>query len=160
MYDSQATYGAQSAHAVLAQLKQFLQAGMPLTEMAHSYHVEALLKPGIGDNAAFQHASLVEINELHHQIAAMGAILRAEQGDPTALRDVGVNIAGFIENRRLGLQLAQALPASVKNDPAYQKMDRLIQETQRQNEKNMALLQQAVALGGNLTPGPLLITGP
>lgn len=149
-----------TAWALLAQVKKFLMDGMPLTAIAHSYHVDALLIPDVGGNQAFQHFSLIELNELHHQVAALGAVLRAEKGEQGALHDVALNLSGFLENREAGLKAAPALPSEIQRNPLIQKIMGLIQQTQVQVNQNLPILNRVIALAGSPSPGPLLVHCP
>lgn len=144
----------------LAAIQQFLTEGLPLTALAHSFHVDALLDPSIRANPVFQQFSLVELNELHHLIAAQGALLRIQLGDPGGLRSLGVNLAGFLQNRQAGLQLSAALPPAVRQNPAVQATLSLIQQTQQQVVQNLPIISQAIAVSGAPAPGPLLIGRP
>lgn len=143
--------------AVVAELRQLLFSSMPDTAIAHSYHVEALLDPALHNNAEFQRFSEVELNELHHQIAALGCLYRMQQGDPNALACLATNLQGFLENRRLAMQLAQQLPASVRQTRSVQSMIGHIQQTQQAVQRNMPLIQQFEAAVRAPSPGPLLV---
>lgn len=150
----------QALPATLAQLQRFAEESLPLAAVAHSYHVDALANPQIAEEPSLQQLSLVELNELHHQIALLGALLRLQAGDPTALQSVGRNLAGFLENRQLGLQIAATLPIRVRQEPAMQEALRLTEESTRQVAQNWPLLVQMVRLTGAASPGPLLVGRP
>lgn len=146
--------------SLVQQVKTFLNNATPGGSVAHSYHVEALTVPGVGTDPAFQKFSLVELNELHHFVAALGSIARFEQGDPTALQSLGLNLAGFLENRQMALRLAASLPPAVTRNPQVQAMLSLIRKDQQQVEQNLPLLNRAIALAGVPSPGPLLVRCP
>lgn len=148
------------ARPLVQQVKTFLTNATPGASVAHSYHVEALTVPGVGTDPAFQRFSLVELNELHHFVAALGSVYRFEQGDPTALQSLGLNLAGFLENRQMALRLAASLPPAVTRNPQVQAMMSLIQKDQQQLEQNLPLLKRVIALSGVPSPGPLLVRCP
>lgn len=131
--------------------------GMPGTAIAHSYHVEALRDPALGSNPTFQRFSLIELNELHHQISAMGAILRWRQGDPAAAEQLAINLAGFLQNRQAAMELARTFGPEVTNNAAMQRVLHLVEESNRMIERNMATLQQVTALAPAGAPGALLV---
>ncbi len=155
-YGGQRAWGA--AGLPINSLMQFANQGLPVAAMAHSFHVRALLDPTIRSDKTFQKFSLIELNELHHQIAMLGSLLRLAQGDQTAAADLGVNVAGFLQNRSMGLQLAQQLPASITQNPAVMQMMALTDVSQRQVTENLPMLQQVVATTGASAPG-VLVTG-
>lgn len=143
--------------AALAEIRQMLFSSIPDTAIAHSYHVEALRDPAFRNNAEFQRFSEVELNELHHQIAALGCLYRLQQGDPNAMSCLATNLQGFLENRRLALQLGQQLPAALRQTPAMQQMFSHIQQTQQAVQRNMPLIQQFEAAVQAPSPGPMLV---
>ena len=154
------TVSETGAWSDVQRVKTFLTNATPGASVAHSYHVEALAIPTLRADPAFQRFSLVELNELHHFVAALGSINRFEQGDPTALQSLGLNLAGFLENRQLALRLAGALPPAVTQNPLVQMMMNLIHQDQQQVEKQLPLLNRVIAMAGVPSPGPLLVRCP
>lgn len=146
-------------HPPVAQVERFLMEGMPGTVIAHSYHVEALRDPALQDNPVFQRFSLIELNELHHMIAAMGAIMRWRQGDPTAAEQLAINLAGFLQNRQAAMEVARTFGPRVTGNPAVQRVLHLVEESNRAIERNLAMLQQVTALAPAGAPGALLVHG-
>lgn len=145
---------------LLGQLRQFMMVGLPVAAMAHSYHVEVLMDPQFRNDPALQHFSLVELNELHHQVAAMGALMRLECGDPTALASLGANLQGFLENRRRGMELMEGLSSAVTQDPRMQQMTALTQISNQQISQHWPVLMQVVRMANSTAPGPLLVKCP
>lgn len=143
--------------AALAEIRQLLFGSIPDTAVAHSYHVAALMDPAVGQNESFQRFSEVELNELHHQVAALGCLYRMQQGDPTAASCLAANLQGFLDNRQLGLQLAQQLPTRVTQNRNVQMMTRLIGRTQQAVEQHLPTIQSFVAGVGAPSPGPMLV---
>lgn len=141
----------------LAEIRQLLFRSVPETAMAHSYHVEALLDPALRDNQAFQRFSAVELNELHHQVAALGCLYRLQQGDPQALTCLAANLQGFLDNRQLALQLAAQLPAAVRQNPSFQAMRSLIEQTQQEVQRHMPAIQRFEASVAAPNPGAMLV---
>ena len=139
------------------QIERFLTEGMPGTAIAHSYHVDALLVPELQADANFQRFSLIELNELHHQIAAMGAILRWHQGDPNAVQDLAVNLAGFLQNRQAAMEASHALGPHVTGNPAVQRVLHLVEQSNRAIERNRPALQQFTAMVPTGEPGAMLV---
>lgn len=133
---------------------------MPLAAVAHSFHVDALHDPKLQDDPAFQRFSLIELNELHHQVAAMGSLLRMQMGDRSALQSLGANLMGFLANRQLGLQAAQQLPASVRQDPRVMTVMQLTEMSNQQVAQYMPVLAQTVQMSGAPTMMPLLVGRP
>lgn len=129
----------------LETLQQFVMQSLPVAAVAHSYHVEALADPRLQNNEAFQQFSLVELNELHHQIAAVGNVLRLAQGDQSAAQWLGYNLSGFLQNRMLGLQLAQRLPQAAKQNPAMQRVMALTELSNRQVQQYLPTLQRTLS---------------
>lgn len=144
----------------LSAVTQFLNSGLPVAAVAHSFHVRALMDPSLRSIPAFQQFSLVELNELHHQIAALGALIRLQQGDSSALTDLGTNLAGFLQNRLIGLQVTQALPAQVLQSPSIQAMMALTNLSNQQVLQNLPVLSQALVTSGAPAPGPLAVGAP
>lgn len=144
----------------LAEIRQLLFSSIPDTAVAHSFHVAALMNPAIRDNAEFQRFSEVELNELHHQVAALGCLYRMQQGDPEAASCLATNLQGFLDNRLLGLQLAQQLPAQITQNPNVQTMTRLVGQTQQAVQQHMPAIQSFVAAVRAPNPGPMLVGGP
>jgi len=145
---------------LLRQLCQFMMAGLPVAAMAHSYHVEVLMDPQFRNDPVLQRFSLVELNELHHQVAAMGALMRLERGDPTALSSLGANLQGFLENRQRGMEVMEGLSDAVRQDPRMQQMMALTQVSNQQISQNWPLLMQVVRMANGAAPGPLLVNCP
>lgn len=142
----------------VAELMRFMMEGLPVAAIAHSYHVDALVDPRVGSNPQFQEFSLIELNELHHQIAALGSLLRLEIGDPMAQESLGMNLAGFLENRQAALAVASRFPPLVTNNPAVKKMMDLTQVSNEQVEANWPLIQETLAATGAPSPGALLVS--
>lgn len=145
---------------LLRQLRQFMMAGLPVAATAHSYHVEVLMDPQFRNDPDLQRFSLVELNELHHQVAAMGALMRLECGDPTALASLGANLQGFLENRRRGMELMDGLSSAVRQDSRMQQMMALTQVSNQQISQNWPLLTQVLQMANGAAPGPLLVHCP
>lgn len=143
--------------AALGQIRQLLFSSIPDTAMAHSYHVQALMDPAFRDNPEFQRFSEAELNELHHQVAALGCLYRMQQGDPQAVTCLAANLQGFLDNRRLSMQLEQQLPAAIRQAPSVQMMMRHIQQTQQAVQRNMPAIQQFEAAVQAPNPGPMLV---
>lgn len=141
------------------ELVRFLNESMPMGAIAHSHHVDALADPAIGKEPTFQRFSLIELNELHHQVAALGAVLRMQQGDPTAFKSLGYNLAGFLQNRAAALEAARNLPEAVKQNPHVRRMMALIQQSNQRVQQMMPLLQEVIRRSGATGPGPLLVKG-
>lgn len=144
----------------LRQLNRFMMEGLPVAAVAHSYHVEALTDPQFRRNPAFQRFSLVELNELHHQVAALGSLLRVQMGDASALASLGANLQGFLQNREMGMQLAQQLPEAIRQDPRMQRVMALTQQSNRQVARNWPVLMQTVAAADGAAPGAMLVHCP
>jgi len=136
---------------------QFMSEGLPVAAVAHSYHVDALTDPQLREDPTFQEFSLIELNELHHQIGAMGAMIRLSQGDPSALRSLGTNLAGFLQNREAALATAAQFPPAVAENPAVQQVMRLTELSNQQIVQNWPVLQQALTMAAGPAPGPLLV---
>lgn len=144
----------------LRELRRFMMEGLPVAAVAHSYHVEALSDPKVGKDPAFQRFSLVELNELHHQVAALGALLRLQMGDPSAMASLGANLLGFLQNRGLGMYLIEQVPASVRQDPRVQRMLVLTQRSNQQIARHWPLLMRVVTASGASAPGPMQVACP
>lgn len=138
-------------------LQRFLDEGMPGAAMAHSFHVDALMDPRIGSDPVFQAFSLIELNELHHMVSTMGALLRLKQGDPTALASLGTNLAGFLQNRQAAGALVPRFPPYVARNPAVRRMMALIQQSNKQLAAHSAVIQQTLKAADGRAPGPLLV---
>lgn len=130
---------------------------MPLAAVAHSFHVDALRDPKLNADPTFQRFSLIELNELHHQVAAMGSLLRMQMGDRTALQSLGANLAGFLANRQLGLQTAKQLPAAVTQDPRMMTVMQLTEMSNQQVAQYMPVISQTIQAAGSPTTKPLLV---
>lgn len=141
----------------LDQIERFLLEGMPVAAMAHSYHVQALADPEIGPDPIMQRFSLIELNELHHQVAALGDVLRLRRGDQSAAATLGYNLSGFLQNRQLGLQVARQFPPAMLRHPAVQRTLALTEQSNEQIARNWPLLQRAMAQTAAAAPGPLLV---
>jgi hypothetical protein len=142
----------------LADLQRFLLESVPLAAIAHSFHVDALADPLIRNDPAFQRYSLIELNELHHQVSALGALLRITMGDPTAWQSLGLNLAGFLQNRMAALTVARSFTPTVLQHPASQVMMQLTQQSNQQIAANWPAMQQTLAVTGAPLPG--LLVGP
>lgn len=146
-----------AANVPVAALERFLNEGMPGAAVAHSYHVDALMDPRVGSDPTFQAFSLIELNELHHQVAAMGALERLKMGEPDALRSLGTNLVGFLQNRQAALSLVPDFPPYVTRNPSVQRMMQLIQQSNQQVAANMPLIQQTLQAADGRAPGPMLV---
>jgi len=139
------------------QLNWFFQQSLPGTAVAHSHHVDALRQPEIRSDPAFQRFTETELHELHHQIAAMGALQRLQMGDRRALESLGYNLARFAARRQSAQQTARQLPASVRSNPDVQQMMRLIRQSNQQIQQYWPYIAQAIAAAGMGTvPQPRL----
>lgn len=150
---------AQLPSAPIAALERFLMESLPVAAVAHSYHVEVMRDPRLQRDPTFQRFNVVELNELHHQIAALGALLRLQEGDPTAAENLAYNLAGFLQNRQLAMQILPQLPAEARRHPAMQRMLDLIQVSNQQLAQNRQLIDQVLAMAES-TPGPLMARCP
>ncbi len=139
---------------------EFMVDALPVAAVAHSHHIDALADPRLQQNPEFQRFSLIELNELHHQIGAMGALMRLSQGDTAALRSLGTNLAGFLQNRQAAMQVAGRFPPVVTQNPSVQQMMQLTQQSNQQIARNWPVLQQALSASRGPAPGPLLIGAP
>lgn len=142
----------------LAEVERFLLEGMPVAAIAHSFHVDALADPALRRDPLFQRFSVIELNELHHQVAALGAIQRLKMGDQTALTSLGLNLAGFLQNRQAALALAQQFRPAVLQHPALRAMFSLVQQSNQQIAANWPVVQQAILATGAPAPGPMLVS--
>lgn len=138
-------------------MEGFLLQSLPVAAVAHSYHVEALRNPTLQRDPTFQRFSLTELNELHHQVAALGDLIRLQQGDPTAAEALAYNLAGFLQNRQQGMRMVPQLPAAARNHPAMQQVLQLMQVSNQQVTRNSRLLNQTFAMTQAPVPGPLLV---
>lgn len=138
-------------------LYRFAMEAMPVAAVAHSYHIDALMDPRLQDDPAFQEFSEIELNELHHQVSTLGALLRHNMGDPTALNSLGVNLAGFLENRRAALAVSRRFSPEVRANPAVQEMMRLTELSNAQVAANLPVIEQALAAAQSEDPGALLV---
>lgn len=130
------------------QLQRFLQQGMPGTAVAHSYHVDALRQPEVRNDPSFQRFSDTELHELHHQVAALGSLMRLQMGDQNALSGLGYNLARFVARRQEALQTAQQFPAEVRDNPDVRRMMNLVRQSNRQLEQYWPAISQAVSAAG------------
>lgn len=139
------------------QLNWFFQQAMPGTAVAHSHHADAMRQPELRGDPAFQRFNEIELHELHHQIAAMGALQRLQMGDRGALESLGYNLARFAARRQAAQEAARQLPAAVRNDPHIQQMMRLIRQSNRQIQQYWPYIAQTIAAAGMGTvPQPRL----
>lgn len=143
--------------ATLQTAEQFLMEGLPVAAIAHSLHVDALADPTLNTNPQFQAFSLIELNELHHQIAALGGLLRTQMGDPSGPASLAMNMAGFLENRALGLQAARTLPARVRNHPAVAAVMQLTDLSNQQIASYAPALSPLMQVLPSVSPGPMLV---
>lgn len=142
-------------------LQRFLMESLLVAALIHSYHVDALRDPQLRMDPALERFNLIEVNELHHQIAALGASLRLQQGDPRAMNSLGYNLAGFLENRQAALQASRNLSPRTRQNPNVQRLMPLVQQSNQMVQQNLPVLTQAIqASGVSATPGPLLIGRP
>lgn len=130
---------------------------LPLAAVAHSIHVDALADPNLRANPQFQAFSQVELNELHHQIAALGGLLRTMMGDPAGPASLAMNLAAFLQNRALGLQAAQILPPAVLSHPAVRVLMGLTEQSNQQVAAYRPALAPLFASIPVASPGPLLV---
>jgi len=144
----------------LQEIQQFLLSATPVAAVAHSHHVDALSNPTLRADPTFQQFSLAELNELHHQVAALGSLLRLQMGDAGAARSLGYNLAGFLQNRQIGLQLGQRLSPTARNNPSVQALMQLTQVSNQQIAANQNVLNRTLAATGAAAPGPLLVRDP
>ncbi|HYF95885.1 MAG TPA: hypothetical protein VD969_27010 [Symbiobacteriaceae bacterium] len=140
----------------LSTLQQFVAQSMPVAAVAHSYHVDALSDPTLRSDARFQQFSLAELNELHHQVALLGNLIRLSQGDQTAAAGLGLNLSGFLQNRMIGLQLAGQLPAAAMQHPSVQRLMALTEMSNQQVTQYLPAIQQTLAATGARLPGMLV----
>lgn len=141
----------------MAELERFMMEGLPVAAVAHSFHVDALMDPRVQADPAFQQFSMIELNELHHQVAALGAHIRHQIGDPTAMQSLGMNLAGFVQNRQAALQMVpQFSPATMQN-PAVQVMMGLTEVSNEQIAQNWPVLTRAMGATRAPAPGPMLV---
>lgn len=140
----------------VSELRNFIMQSLPVAAIAHSYHVDALANPNLRANAAFQRFSEVELNELHHQVALLGALLRLDMGDVSAIADIGLNLAGFLQNRQMAGQLASRLPASVRQDPMVATVLSLVNQSNQQLAQNWPTITRT--LTATTTVAPTAIT--
>lgn len=150
----------QSAQVPLGEVQRFLFEALPVAAIAHSYHVDALADPVVQQDPQYQRFSLIELNELHHQVAALGALMRLQMGDQTALRNLGMNLVGFIQNRQAALQVAQNFSPSVLANPANQVLMGLVQQSNQQVAQNWPVLMQTLSATQPPVPGPLMVRQP
>ncbi|MFZ5825789.1 MAG: hypothetical protein ACOY94_15940 [Bacillota bacterium] len=141
----------------LAAMERFLLESLPVAAVAHSYHVEALRNPILQRDPAYQRFSLIELNELHHQIAAYGDLIRMQQGDPTAADNLAFNLAGFLQNRQAAMRMLPQLSPAARSHPAMQRVMGLMQVSNQQVAGNNQLLNQTFAMTDAPVPGPLLV---
>jgi hypothetical protein len=141
-------------------LYRFVAESMPVAAIAHSHHADALMDPHLWTNPLFQEFSLIELNELHHQVAVLGTLLRHQMGDPTALASLGMNLAGFLENRQAGLAVASQFPPEITSHPKVQEVMRLTQLSNEQVAANMPVIERTLALAESPAPGALLVRPP
>jgi predicted RNase H-like nuclease len=151
---------AQSAQIPLGEVQRFLMEALPVAAIAHSFHVDALADPALQSDSQYQRFSLIELNELHHQIAALGALMRLQMGDPTALRSLGMNLVGFIQNRQAALQVAQGFSPAIMANHANQVMMSLLQQSNQQVTQNWPVLAQTLTAMQAPAPGPLMVGKP
>lgn len=141
----------------LGQVMQFALESLPLAAVAHSYHVDALLDPLLQQDPRYQMYSLIELNELHHQVSVLGSLLRMQMGDPTAAESLGRNLAGFIQNRQAALQVAGTLRPQVLAHPLTRTVLALTEQSNRQVASYWPVLAQTIAATGAAGPGSLLV---
>lgn len=141
----------------MAELERFMMEGLPVAAIAHSFHVEALTDPRVQADPAFQQFSMIELNELHHQVAALGAHLRHMMGDPTAMQSLGLNLAGFLQNRQTAMQMVPRFAPTTVQNPAVQVMMGLTEVSNEQVAQNWPVLTQALAATRAPVPGPMLV---
>ncbi|WP_374713699.1 hypothetical protein [Symbiobacterium terraclitae] len=143
--------------APVRQLNWFVQQTLPGTAVAHSYHVDAMRRPELSSDPAFQRFHEIELHELHHQIAAMGALQRLQMGDRRALEGLGYNLSRFAARRQSAMQTARQLSAAVQNDPNVQAMMNLVRQSNRMIRQYWPYIAQAIAAAGMGTvPEPRL----
>lgn len=130
------------------QLQRFLNQSMPGAAVAHSYHVDALRQPEVRNDPSFQRFTDTELHELHHQVAALGSLMRVQMGDQNAVNGLGYNLARFVARRQEALQSAQQFPAAVRENAAVGRMMNLIRQSNRQVEQNWPAISQAVSAAG------------
>lgn len=152
--------GAAAPALPLQALQTFMSEGLPLAAVAHSVHVDALSDPALRQNRQFQRFSEIELNELHHQIAAVGAMLRMQMGDPRAVMSLGINLAGFLQNRMAALAMVAHFPPAVMRHPDVQMLMALVDQSNRQVAANWPVLQSTLAATGAPAPGPLMVDTP
>lgn len=131
---------------------------LPVAAIAHSIHVDALADPALNANPQFQAFSLIELNELHHQIAALGGLLRTQMGDPSGPVSLAMNMAGFLENRALGMQAAQRLPANVRRHPAVATVLQLTDLSNQQVATYAPQLAPLMQVLPAVSPGPMMVS--
>ncbi|MEW8979115.1 MAG: hypothetical protein AB2385_11980 [Symbiobacterium sp.] len=137
-----------AARVPVQPLGRFFQQTLPGTAVAHSHHVDALRLPEVRNNPAFQRFTEIELHELHHQIAAMGALQRLRTGDRRALESLGYNLSRFVARRQAAQEAVRALPAAVRNNADVQRMLRLVRQSNRQIRQYWPYIAQAIAAAG------------
>lgn len=141
----------------MAALRQFMSQSLPVAAIGHSFHADLLLDPRYQCDPSLQQFSRIELNELHHQIAAMGALLRLQRGDQTAAASLGANLAGFLQNRQAALQVMPQISAQIQQDPRMQAMMRQVARSQQQVLQNLPVLSRAVMATTTTTPGVMMV---
>ncbi|MFZ5817318.1 MAG: hypothetical protein ACOY93_18805 [Bacillota bacterium] len=141
-------------------VERFLMESLPVAAVAHSYHVDALRNPAIQADPVFQRFSLIELNELHHQIAAVGSLLRLQAGDPRAAESLAHNLAGFVQNRQAALRLVPQFSPLVRQNRALRNMMALTQRSNQQVAQNWPVISRTLAAAAAPAPGPLLVGRP
>jgi len=148
-------YAMPTAGLPLHELRAFLMQSLPGAAIAHSFHVDALANPAVRTNTAFQRFSEVELNELHHQIALLGSVLRFDMGDASALGDIGMNLAAFLHNRQMAGQLAARLPATIGQDPMVATMLNLVNQSNQQIAQSWSTITRTLNAAATVAPGSL-----
>lgn len=143
---------AMAAGIPLNELRSFIMQSLPVAAIAHSYHVDALANPNLRSNAAFQRFSEVELNELHHQVALLGALLRLEMGDASAIADIGLNLTAFLQNRQIAGQLAARLPAAIRQDPLVATVLNLVNQSNQQITQSWPTITRTLSVTAAVAP--------
>jgi hypothetical protein len=129
-------------------VKRFVAESLPVAALAQSYLVDSRWDPALRDQEPLGRFTENALHELHHLMALWGALLRGEAGDPTAWSRAGLNLARFLERRRMTLTLAQQLPVSLRQHPSVQLMMTHLEESNRQVQRAWPILVQTVVATG------------
>jgi hypothetical protein len=127
------------------ELRNFLHQSLPSAAILHSYLVRVRWDPALKEIPPMAQFSENVIHELHHQMGLWGAILRLNMGDPTAVDDVGLNLARFIHRRQAAMALVAQFPLEVRQNPQVRAVLSAINESNAEVEAYWPLLRQTLA---------------